>query len=292
MNTAPPSVSAASVRTSRILRRKVFRIESSVGRDGPWIDWMKRSKRLRPKPSARPPFAIASRTVIRTPRQTGHAAAAIGTTRPIAISSARTLAGRKNSVASKLTSPAVNRVSAHAPSAPNGSATSRARSAYAEDDAEVDPGDLAVPRADRLHHPDLARLLGEDRADRVDHEEPGHEEAQPADRAEDQEHRVEHVLRRVLAGRRDLDERDGRPGPLEAVLDLVRDGAVLRARRVVEVGPDAELVERVVEAEVPERVEGDVGERPARRRTRAPRRARGRCRPSAASSSCPGRAGS
>ena len=62
----------------------------------------------------------ASRTVTRTPRQTGHAAAASGTTSPIATSSARTLGGMKNSVASKLTRPAVNCVSAHAPSAPSG----------------------------------------------------------------------------------------------------------------------------------------------------------------------------
>ena len=70
-----------------------------------------------------PAFAIASRTVTRTPRQTGHAAAASGTTSPIATSRASTWGGMKNSVASKLTRPAVNWVSAHAPSAPSGIAT-------------------------------------------------------------------------------------------------------------------------------------------------------------------------
>ena len=47
----------------------------------------------------------------------------------MAISSASTSGGRKNSVASKLTRPAVNWVSCQAPSAPIGSATTSATSA-------------------------------------------------------------------------------------------------------------------------------------------------------------------
>ena len=40
-----------------------------------------------------------------------------------------------------------------------------------EHEHEVQAGDLAVPGADRLHDPDLARLLGEDRRHGVDDEE-------------------------------------------------------------------------------------------------------------------------
>ena len=85
MKTAPPRLSAASVRASRPLRRKVLRMEISVGRDGPRRSRRTRSSRLRPKRSLMPVRARGPRaTVTRTPRQTGTSAASSGTSSPIA----------------------------------------------------------------------------------------------------------------------------------------------------------------------------------------------------------------
>ncbi len=129
MKTAAPSVSAESVRRSLDLRRNVLRIERRVGRGRPRIRWIARSKRLRPKASASPVLLTASRTVTRTPRQTGTSAAISGTSRPTATSSPITWGGAKNVSTSKLTSVAVKTVSPYAPSAPSGRATPSERTA-------------------------------------------------------------------------------------------------------------------------------------------------------------------
>ncbi len=104
-------------------------MDSRVGRETPRTRWMARSKRLRPNVSAIPVLLTASRTVTRTPRQTGTSAARSGTSRPTAISSAITPGGAKKEPTSKLTRLAVKTVSAYAPSAPSGSATQSERTA-------------------------------------------------------------------------------------------------------------------------------------------------------------------
>ena len=78
-----------------------------------------------------PVDASASRTVIRTPRNTGTSAAASGTSSPTATSIAITCGGTTKVPTSKLARPAVNDENAQAPAAPSGSATNRASTAYA-----------------------------------------------------------------------------------------------------------------------------------------------------------------
>ena len=133
-----------------------------------------------------------------------------------------------------------------------------------EHEHEVQPGDLAVAGADRLHDPDLARLLGEDRRHRVDHEEPGHHQRQGADEPEDEEEPLEQVVGRVAPGDRDVAAEDRDAGPLDARRDVVDDGAdaVLVEGRVGDL--DVQLVEGRVVAEVLERVGGHVPRDPAR----------------------------
>ncbi len=129
MKMAPPRPSAASVRTSRPLRRNVLRIDSNVGRGRPRMSRSSRSNRPWPNRSLIPVDARASRTVIRTPRWIGTRAASRGTTSPITTSSAITSGGIETPTMSKLARPAVNWAKPYAPTAPSGSATASANTA-------------------------------------------------------------------------------------------------------------------------------------------------------------------
>ena len=85
--------------------------------------------------------------------------------------------------------------------------------------AQVQRDNLAGPGADRLHHPDLARLLRQQRGDGVDEQQDAEQQGDDAQRSE-QGHQalVEGVLRQ-LAGRGDVHPRDLQPTSVQLTLD-------------------------------------------------------------------------
>ena len=130
------------------------------------------------------------------------------------------------------------------------------------DHPEIEDGDLAVARADGLHDPDLAGLLGDDRVDRVDDEEARREEGQEAEEAEDEEDAGKEVVGRVLAGRRHEDEGHGRPGPLHPLPDRLRRLPDLVAGRGRVIDEDPHVIVRAAVAEIGKRREVDVAGQP------------------------------
>ena len=159
------------------------------GAGGRGSRWIARSSRLRPKRSAMPGAASASRTVTRTPRQTGTRAASERHQQ-----ADRDLQGedlrraRRRSSTSKLARPAVKTVKRVGAEGPERAAPRRARGRRRPAPSRGrGPAIWSVARADGLHDPDLARLLGDDRVDRVDDQEARGEQGQEAHEAEDEE---------------------------------------------------------------------------------------------------------
>jgi len=128
------------------------------------------------------------------------------------------------------------------------------------DEGEIDARDLAGAGADHLHDPDLPQVLGHQDVDRVDDQEAGHEQAEEADRAQEQEHRADRRLGRlVLHGdgdfhrqqaeqRRELDHRvqRHRRSVLERVADRVADDGRGVQRRPLLTHVDLDDLLRVV----------------------------------------------
>ena len=258
MKTAAPRVSAESVSSRRDLRRNVLRSERRVGRGRPRTCWMARSKRLCPNASAIPALLTASRTVTRTPRQTGTSAAASGTSSPTPTSSAITPGGAKNVVEVE-----VHEACREDRQPVGAEGAQRQRHAEREhrvgqDHPEVQHRHLPVPGAHRLHHADLAGLLGDDGVDGVDDEEARCHEGEEAEEAEDEEDPGEQIVGGMLAGRGDEHEDDARARPLHPLPDGLREGAdaVAGERRVGD--EDPELVIRRPISEVGQRLERDV----------------------------------
>jgi hypothetical protein len=86
---------------------------------------------------------------------------------------------------------------------------------------------LPAPGADEFHDADLVDLLRDQRRDRVDDQEGGEQQNNPAEEGKDHHRRVDNGLDDRLAD--DRATGDGAPAPLDALLDGVNDG--LRALR-------------------------------------------------------------
>ena len=231
MKIAPPRPSAASVRSSRPLRRNVLRIDSSVGRGRPR---MSRSSAVE---------AAAAEAVVDARRGQrlahGDPDAAVdrdeggeqGDDEPDDDLERDDLGRDRDADDVE-----VGEARGELGEAVGAERAERQRDGQREHGVgehqhEVQAGDLAVPGADRLHDPDLARLLGEDRRHGVDDEEPGHDQRQGADEPEHEEEALQQVVGRVAAGDRHVRAEHRDAGPLDARRDLVGDHADRRPGR-------------------------------------------------------------